>query len=60
MAKASYWQIIDAEVRRCGEQTGLDTLVVRTVNDECWFLVIYNQELRETIKHSTWGVRRQR
>ena len=33
MAKASYWQIIDAEVRRCGEQTGLDTLVVRTVND---------------------------
>ena len=33
MAKASFWQITDAEVRRCGEQTGLDTLVVRTVND---------------------------
>ena len=33
MAKASYWQIIDAEVRRCGEQTGLDTLVVHAVND---------------------------
>ena len=60
MAKAGYQQITDAEVRRCGEQTGLDTLVVRTVNDECWFLAIYGQELRETIKHSTWGVRRQR
>ena len=23
----------DAEVRKCGERTGLDTLVVRTVND---------------------------
>ena len=32
MAKAGYQQITDAEVRRCGEQTGLDTLVVRTVN----------------------------
>ncbi len=25
----------DAEARKCGEQTGLDTLVVHTVNDEC-------------------------
>ena len=33
MAKAGFWQMIDAEVRRCGDQTGLDTLVVRTVND---------------------------
>ena len=33
MAKAGYQQMTDAEVRRCGEQTGLDTLVVRTVND---------------------------
>ena len=33
MAKAGYRQIIDAEVRKCGERTGLDTLVVRTVND---------------------------
>ena len=30
MAKAGCQQMIDAEVRRCGEQTGLDTLVVRT------------------------------
>ena len=35
MAKAAFWLISDAEVRKCGEQTGLDTLVVHTVNDEC-------------------------
>ncbi len=33
MAKAAVWPCTDAEARRCGEQTGLDTLVVRTVND---------------------------
>ncbi len=27
--------ISDAEVRKRGEQTGLDTLVVHAVNDEC-------------------------
>ena len=35
MAKAATWTGTDAEVRKCGEQTGLDTLVVHTVNDEC-------------------------
>ncbi len=30
------WTKIDAEVRKRGEQTGLDTLVVHAVNDECW------------------------
>ena len=35
MAKAAIWNTTDAEVRKCGEQTGLDTLVVHTVNDEC-------------------------
>ena len=33
MAKAAYWSITDAEVRKRGEQTGLDTLVVHAVND---------------------------
>ena len=28
MAKATYWTVTDAEARKCGEQTGLDTLVV--------------------------------
>ena len=35
MAKATRWTGIDAEVRKRGEQTGLDTLVVHAVNDEC-------------------------
>ncbi len=33
MAKATSWTNIDAEVRKRGEQTGLDTLVVHAVND---------------------------
>ena len=35
MAKADCWTITDGEARKCGEQTGLDTLVVHTVNDDC-------------------------
>ena len=35
MAKATYWSVTDAEARKRGEQTGLDTLVVHAVNDEC-------------------------
>ena len=34
MAKAVYWAITDAEARKRGEQIGLDTLVVYTVNDD--------------------------
>ncbi len=34
MAKAADWPETDAEARRLGEQTGLDTLVVLAVNDE--------------------------
>ncbi len=33
MAKATPWVETDAEVRKRGEQTGLDTLVVHAVND---------------------------
>ena len=33
MAKAATWTDTDAEVRKRGEQTGLDTLVVHAVND---------------------------
>ena len=35
MAKAASWHHTDTEVRKHGEQTGLDTLVVHAVNDEC-------------------------
>ena len=40
MAKATLWTVTDAEARKRGEQTGLDTLVVHAVNDE----------------YSVWGV----
>ncbi len=33
VAKATPWTKTDAEVRKRGEQTGLDTLVVHAVND---------------------------
>ena len=33
MAKAASWTETDAEERKRGEQTGLDTLVVHAVND---------------------------
>ena len=36
MAKAACWVSSDAEGRKRGEQTGLDTRVVHAVNDECW------------------------
>ena len=35
MAKAAIWTATDAEARKRGEQTGLDTLVVHAVNDVC-------------------------
>ena len=35
MAKADYWTTTDGEEPKRGEQTGLDTLVVHAVNDEC-------------------------
>ncbi len=31
-AKAAYWTVTDAEARKRGEQTGLDTLVVHALN----------------------------
>ena len=34
MAKAADWAFTDAEARKRGEQTGLDTLVVHAVNDD--------------------------
>ena len=33
MAKEAFWLITEAEARKRGEQTGLDTLVVHAVND---------------------------
>ena len=32
VAKAALWNVTDAEARKLGEQTGLDTLVVPALN----------------------------
>jgi len=50
MAKATFWPITDAEGRKRGERTGLDTLVVHAVNDDYLVLAIYSQYLSESIK----------
>ena len=34
MAKAAPWADTDAQARKRGEQTGLDTLVVHALNDD--------------------------
>ncbi len=36
MGKPAYCTYTDAEARKLGEQTGLDTLVVLAVNDDHW------------------------
>ena len=36
VAKAASWTDTDAEARKLGEQTGLDTPVVLALNDEHW------------------------
>ncbi len=38
MAKAAIWLTTDAEARKRGERTGLDTLVVHALNDVCLVL----------------------
>ena len=59
MAKAGLWAVTDAEERKRGERTGLDTLVVHAVNDANSFLVFRYQRLSESDKLATWGVRTQ-
>jgi len=50
MAKAATWHNTDAEARKRGEQTGLDTLVVHAVNDDYSLLAIHCQRLSESDK----------
>ena len=38
MAKAIPWACTDAQARKRGEQTGLDTLEVHALNDVNWLL----------------------
>ena len=59
MAKAAIWHTTDAEARKRGDQTGLDTLVVHAVNDEDSMCAIDSTRPSESVKSSTWGVRSQ-
>ncbi len=60
MAKAALWTVTDAETRKRGEQTGLDTLVVHALNDGylAWGVTIFPCR-SERIKYPAWGVRSQ-
>ena len=59
MAKAATWPGTDAEARKRGEQTGLDTLVVHALNDGYSVLGRKVQCQSQRIKYPTWGVRSQ-
>ena len=50
MAKAAPWTKTDAQMRKRGEQTGLDTLVVHAVNDDYSFSAIHSRRLSESDK----------
>ena len=56
MAKAGSERMTDAEVRRCGERTGLDTLVVRTVNDAHLVSAQEGGRRSKRDKCAAWGV----
>ena len=43
MAKAAHWTTTDADARKLGEQTGLDTLVVLALNDAHWVCLPYGR-----------------
>ena len=49
MAKAATWTDTDAEERKRGERTGLDTLVVHAVNDDHSILA-FSQCPSESVK----------
>ena len=60
MAKADLWTGSDAQERKLGEQTGLDTLVVLAVNDGHWVEGESIAPCRsECVKCPAWGVRSQ-
>ena len=53
IGKPAYWTNTDAEARKLGEQTGLDTLVVLAVNDEHWVEVVADASSAEANALST-------
>ncbi len=59
MAKAVIWLVTDAEARKRGDQTGLDTLVVHALNDVYSTYAIHCMCPSESVKYTTWEVRSQ-
>ncbi len=60
MAKAAFWSEPDAERRKLGEQTGLDTPVVLAVDVGYWVLVWIKHQCRsKRVKYPAWGLRPQ-
>ena len=50
MAKAAYWGVTDAEERKLGYRTGLDTPVVLTVNGEHCVMVESDLSLQQQMR----------
>ena len=42
MVETAFWTTTDAEIRKRGEQTGLDTLVVHALNDAYLVWVVHS------------------
>ena len=59
MAKAAIWPVTDAETRKPGEQTGLDTPVVLALNDVHLVAGPRSRCRSESVKCTAWGVRSQ-
>jgi hypothetical protein len=57
MAKAACWTFSDAEARKPGEQTGLDTPVVLALNDGYWVVDwTWVHSRSKSVKYPAWGV----
>ena len=56
MAKAAIWTSTDAEARKRGEQTGLDTLVVHALNDANWTLGGLSHSVSKAIPELSSGL----
>ncbi len=60
MTKVAIWPVTDAETRKPGERTGLDTPVVLALNDVHLVVGILDFHCRsESVKCTAWGVRSQ-
>ena len=60
MAKAALWSEPDAERRKLGERTGLDTPVVLAVNVGYQVMGGINPQCRsKRVKYPAWGLRPQ-